>query len=178
MVVGDTLTYTITITNSGNATANKVTATEHYDANLGFSSSGAGPDEGTNDRWTFASIAVAATDTITITGTVLQNEQTSLTNTVSYTSDNAGDGGTSEDTKIAEEATVLTGVTGGADCSILGGVTVELFKDGMLQGSTTTDKSGDYTLAASISETGTYTVVASKSAFKEVGPSRVRHFPC
>jgi hypothetical protein len=51
-------------------------------------------------------------------------------------------------------------------CSILGGVTVELFKDGLLQDSTTSE-SGDYTLAASISEIGTYTVVASKSGFRD-----------
>ena len=167
--VGDTLTYTITITNSANATANKVTVTETYDANFGFSSADPAPDEGTNDQWTFASIGAGATETITITGTVLENGQTSLTNTVSYTSDNAGDGGASEDTKIAEEATVLTvitGVTGEVDCSILGGVTVELFKDGLPQDSTTSE-SGDYTLAASISETGTYTVVASKSGFND-----------
>ncbi|MEA1965036.1 MAG: hypothetical protein U9O41_07930 [Candidatus Aerophobetes bacterium] len=95
-----TLTYTITIANSGNADATNVVVTETYDVNFAFSSATPAPDAGTNNQWTFAIIAAGASKTITITGTALLKGEASLINTVSFTSDNAGGGSVTETTGV------------------------------------------------------------------------------
>ena len=97
---GGTLTYTITVTNSGNTDATNVVVTEIYDANFNFSSATPSPDAGTNNQWTFASIAAGDTETIIITGTVLNEGERSLHNVVSYISNNAGSASATEDTTV------------------------------------------------------------------------------
>jgi uncharacterized repeat protein (TIGR01451 family) len=97
---GGTLTYSVTVTNSGNTDATNVVVTETYDANFNFSSATPSPDAGTNNQWTFASIAAGETKTIVITGTVLDDGEEFLHNVVSYISDNAGSASATEDTTV------------------------------------------------------------------------------
>ena len=72
-----------------------------------------------------------------------------------------------EFTTEAEEVITITGVTGEVNCDTLAEVTITLYKNSNVKGSTTSDGSGNYTLAASISEMGEYEVVASKDGFKD-----------
>jgi hypothetical protein len=72
-----------------------------------------------------------------------------------------------EFTTEAEEVITITGVTGEVNCDTLVEVTITLYKAGDVKGSLTSNGSGNYTLAASISETGEYEVVAGKSGFKD-----------
>lgn len=109
VLAGANLTYTVSITNSGNAAATDVVVTDTYDVNFRFGEALPAPDEGTNNRWTFDSIGANQTVTISIIGTVLSNGETSLTNSVSYTSSNAGSGADSEVTMVLTPgAPVLT----------------------------------------------------------------------
>jgi len=69
-----------------------------------------------------------------------------------------------------EWGTLITGVTTEVNCEPLGSVSVQLFDaEGVtpIGDPAISDGSGNYTLAVSISETGTYTVVASKDGFKD-----------
>ena len=86
---GESLTYTINVTNSGPSDALNVVITEIYDANFIFSRSTPSPDSGTTNQWTFASIAAGDTETISITGVVDPSTLGSLSNTVSLISDTA-----------------------------------------------------------------------------------------
>jgi len=83
---GESLTYTLTVTNSGPSDAQNVLITETYDSSFSFSSATPLSDTGTNNQWTFATIAAGASETITITGTVSASATGSLSNTVSLTS--------------------------------------------------------------------------------------------
>ena len=69
---GDTLTYTMTVGNTGTADANNVTATETLPA--GVTSVSATASTGTfnaaNGLWTVGTVAVGATETLTVTATV------------------------------------------------------------------------------------------------------------
>jgi C1A family cysteine protease len=69
-----------------------------------------------------------------------------------------------------EWGTLITGVTTDVNCNILPGVSLQLFDAGgvtPIGSSDTSDESGDYTLAASVSTTGNYTVVASKGGYRD-----------
>jgi len=66
--------------------------------------------------------------------------------------------------------TLITGITTEVNCDILPSVSVQLFDaDGVtpIGAPATSDGSGNYTLAASISEIGTYKVVASKTEYRD-----------
>ncbi len=101
---GGTLTYTITATNNGPSDAQNVVVTENYDSNFHFSSATPTPDSGTNNQWTFSSIAAGATETITIQGTVDPSSSGTIHNTVSATSNtpdpDSNNNSTTEDTTV------------------------------------------------------------------------------
>jgi len=66
--------------------------------------------------------------------------------------------------------TLISGVTTEVNCQPLDAVTIQLFdSEGVtpIGDPATSDGSGNYTLAASVSETGNYEVVASKTGFKD-----------
>ena len=69
---GDTLTYTMTVGNTGTADATGVTATESLPAGVTFVSATAstGTFDSTNGVWTVGTVAVGATETLTVTATV------------------------------------------------------------------------------------------------------------
>jgi len=64
-----------------------------------------------------------------------------------------------------EALSLVRGVTGEVNCEVLPGVALELYKDGVEVDSDTSDVSGNYELTAT--ETGDYTVTASKSGFRD-----------
>ncbi len=68
----DTLTYTMTVGNTGTADATGVTATETLPAGATFVSATAstGTFDSTNGVWTVGTVAVGATETLTVTATV------------------------------------------------------------------------------------------------------------
>jgi len=69
-----------------------------------------------------------------------------------------------------EWGTLITGITTEVNCDIMPGVSIQLFDDDgvtPIGAPATSDGSGSYTLAASISETGTYKVVASKTDYRD-----------
>ena len=97
---GDTLTYTLTIHNAGPSTATSVVVTESYPAGFSFVSATLTPDIGTNNKWTFPTLASGANQTIIITGTVIYTGPT-ITNTASVTSSNYDPNtGNNSDTEI------------------------------------------------------------------------------
>ncbi|MEW5767040.1 MAG: hypothetical protein AB1797_05345, partial [bacterium] len=101
---GSDLTYTLTVTNSGNAVANNLVITETYDANTTFSSADPAPDAGSgNRRWTFSSLSPGASQTITIRLAVASPlaNGTVLTNSASVVSDE-----TPTPEKVTETTTV------------------------------------------------------------------------
>jgi uncharacterized repeat protein (TIGR01451 family) len=69
---GDTLTYTMTVGNTGTADATGVTATETLPAGVTFVSATAstGTFDSTSGVWTVGTVAVGATETLTVTVTV------------------------------------------------------------------------------------------------------------
>ena len=69
---GDTLTYTMTVGNTGTADATGVTATETLPAGVTFVSATAstGTFDSTSGVWTVGTVAVGATETLTVTATV------------------------------------------------------------------------------------------------------------
>jgi uncharacterized delta-60 repeat protein/uncharacterized repeat protein (TIGR01451 family) len=94
---GDTITYTLKVTNQGPDTANNVVVTDNLNANLTFvscSSTGSGVcsgGTGNNRTVTFASLANATFETITLKATVNSGlaDPTLILNTASVTSDTA-----------------------------------------------------------------------------------------
>jgi uncharacterized repeat protein (TIGR01451 family) len=82
---GGNLTYILTVSSSGPSTASNVVATETYPAGFTYSTADPSPDTGTNNKWTFSSIAANTSQTIRIKGTVTKTPGT-LTNTASVTS--------------------------------------------------------------------------------------------
>ena len=108
---GDTLKYTITIKNNGDVPADNIVITETYDSNFIFGFSIPSPDIG-NNQWTFDSILPGEEKKITITGTVAQNGETGLSNTVSFTSDNAGSGNATEDTTVSQIPPIIQNLWG------------------------------------------------------------------
>jgi hypothetical protein len=72
------------------------------------------------------------------------------------------------------DGTLISGVTTEVNCQPLDAVTLQLFdSEGVtpIGDPATSDGSGNYTLAASVSETGSYEVVASKTGFKDEAQS-------
>jgi len=105
---GGSLVYTISIENSGSGAADNVVVTETYDGNFAYTGAIPAPDDGTDNQWTFASIAGRETEVITITGTVLDNGETSLSNTAAYTSDSGGSGEATETTEVTPSGPLLS----------------------------------------------------------------------
>ena len=71
---------------------------------------------------------------------------------------------------VNEWGTLITGVTNEVNCDTLPGVSLQLFDAGgvtPIGSPATSDGSGDYSLAASVSSTGTYLVVASKAGYQD-----------
>ena len=97
---GETLTYTIVVRNTGGSPAENVVVREQYDSNFIFTSAVPPPDSGTNNKWSLGTIFAGESVTITITGTVADNNETSLLNIASYTSSNAGNGRVMETTQV------------------------------------------------------------------------------
>lgn len=108
---GDALKYTITIKNNGDALANNIVVTETYDSNFIFDFSIPSPDYG-NNQWTFNTIPAGGQEIITITGTVAQNGETALSNTISFISDNAGSGSATEDTIVSQIPPIIQNLWG------------------------------------------------------------------
>jgi len=96
---GETLTYTITVKNTGGSPAENVVVREQYDPNFIYASSNPSPDIG-NNRWSVGTLAPGESKTITVTGTVADNNEIFLLNTATYTSTNAGNGRTTERTNV------------------------------------------------------------------------------
>jgi len=96
---GETLTYTITVKNTGGSHAENVVVREQYDPNFIYVSASPSPDSG-NNRWNIGTLAPGESKTIIITGTVADNNETFLLNTATYTSTNAGNGRTTERTNV------------------------------------------------------------------------------
>src|SRR6185295_14799291 len=92
VITGANVTYTITVTNHGPATANSVVVTDNLPANVTFvscSSTGAGvcsAGTGNNRTITFASLGAAASETITIVATANGPAGTPISNTATVTS--------------------------------------------------------------------------------------------
>jgi len=72
---------------------------EQYDTNFIYASASPSPDSG-NNRWDIGTLAPGESKTITITGTVADNNETFLLNTATFTSSNAGNGRTTERTNV------------------------------------------------------------------------------
>jgi uncharacterized repeat protein (TIGR01451 family) len=89
IIAGESLTYIITLMNSGPSDAQNVVITEDYDANFIFSSSSLSPDSGTNNQWTFKTIKAGDSETISIAGSIAPSAIGSLFNSVTLTSDTA-----------------------------------------------------------------------------------------
>ena len=112
--VGDTITYTLTVANSGPDTATGVTVADLLPAGVTFVSSN--PGQGTYDEvtgvWTVGTVAAAATPTLTITVTV--NALNQIVNTATVDGDqfdpNLGNNtdSTSTDPQAADLALVKT----------------------------------------------------------------------
>jgi hypothetical protein len=69
-----------------------------------------------------------------------------------------------------EWGTLITGVTNEVNCNALPGVSLQLFDAAgvtPIGSPVSSDGSGDYTLAASVSTTGNYKVVASKAGYQD-----------
>ena len=66
---GGTLNYSISVNNTGNATATNVTVTETYDGNVTFAGAVPAPSQG-NDTWIFATLNVSETRWVNISVTV------------------------------------------------------------------------------------------------------------
>ncbi|HYO75795.1 MAG TPA: C25 family cysteine peptidase [Thermoanaerobaculia bacterium] len=100
---GDPLTYTVTVTNNGPATATNVVVTDPMPAGFAFTSVSPGANcahAGGTVTCTFASMASGASNAITINGTVTAS-QTQLTNTASATR-------TQPDTNAANDSASVT----------------------------------------------------------------------
>ncbi|GAI05119.1 unnamed protein product, partial [marine sediment metagenome] len=70
IIAGDSLTYSINLSNAGPSDAINVVITETYEAGFLFSSSTPSPDSGTTNRWTFKAIGAGDSKTIKVTGIV------------------------------------------------------------------------------------------------------------
>ncbi len=91
VIVGSNVTYTITVTNHGPATANSVLVTDNLPANVTFVSclsTGAGVCGGTgnNRTVTFTSLAAGASETITLVATANGPAGTQISNTATVSS--------------------------------------------------------------------------------------------
>jgi uncharacterized repeat protein (TIGR01451 family) len=135
---GDALKYTITIKNNGDVPADNIVVTETYDSNFIFDFSIPSPDYG-NNQWTFVSISPGEEKKITITGTVAQNGETALSNTISFTSDNAGSGSATEDTIVSQIPPIIQNLWGVNIINIGSGGTFAV-ENGMKVGGLTLEK--------------------------------------
>jgi len=88
---GDSLTYTISYSNSGNTDATNVVITETYDSNVTFDSATPSPDSGDN-VWNIGTLAPGGSGTISVTVTVSGgiSVPNTIVNDVEIESDTAG----------------------------------------------------------------------------------------
>ena len=70
IIAGDSLTYSINVSNAGPSDAINVVITETYEAGFLFSSSTPSPDSGTTNHWTFKAIRAGGSKTIKVAGIV------------------------------------------------------------------------------------------------------------
>ena len=98
---GDTLNYSISVHNEGNATATDVAVTETYDVNVTFVAAVPAPSQG-NDTWIFATLNVSETRWINISVTVNVSvpNGTVLHNFVNVTCDEGVMDSDTEDTTV------------------------------------------------------------------------------
>jgi uncharacterized repeat protein (TIGR01451 family) len=98
---GGTLNYSISVNNTGNATATSVTVKETYDGNVTFVSAVPAPSPG-NDTWIFTSLNVSETRWINISVTVNASvlNGTVLHNIVNVTCDEGVSDSDTEDTTV------------------------------------------------------------------------------
>ena len=98
---GDTLNYSISVHNEGNATATNVAVTETYDVNVTFVAAVPAPSQG-NDTWIFATLNVSETRWINISVTVNASvlNGTVLHNIVNVTCDEGVMDSDTEDTTV------------------------------------------------------------------------------
>ncbi|GAH29492.1 unnamed protein product [marine sediment metagenome] len=89
IIAGESLTYSINVSNAGPSDAQNVVITENYEASFLFSSSSLSPDSGTTNQWTFKTIKAGDSETISITGSIAPSAVGSLSNSATLTSDMA-----------------------------------------------------------------------------------------
>jgi uncharacterized repeat protein (TIGR01451 family) len=101
VLAGGTLNYSISVNNTGNATATNVTVTETYDANVTFVTAVPAPSHG-NDTWVFATLNPSETRWINISVSVNASvlNGTVLHNVVNVTCDEGASDFDTEDTTV------------------------------------------------------------------------------
>jgi uncharacterized repeat protein (TIGR01451 family) len=128
VTVGNNLTYTITVTNNGPATATSVTVTDNLPAETTFAScfstgGGVCNGSGNNRTVTFASLAAGESETITFVATVNCSvaDGTTITNTATVSSStndpNTNNNSATATTTASNPAPMITGAA--ADPSVL-----------------------------------------------------------
>ena len=86
IIAGDSLTYSVNVSNAGPSDAVNVVVIETYEASFIFSSSTPSPDSSTTNRWTFETIRAGDSETISITGIVDSLASGTLRNLVTVAS--------------------------------------------------------------------------------------------
>ena len=86
VVAGQSLAYTLVVTNNGPSDAQNVVVTEAYPADFAFGSATPAPDAGTNNQWTFSLLPAGESRTITILGMVAPGASGVIKNTTSVSS--------------------------------------------------------------------------------------------
>ncbi len=106
---GDALTYTLTYSNTGNTPLTNVQVIESYDSRFSFGHSTPTPTTG-NNVWTIGNLAVGASGTITITGTlpsIFPEGTTNVHNSAVVTADHVTVPPATADTKVTAACSLV-----------------------------------------------------------------------
>lgn len=147
--VGDTVTYTITVTNNGGDEATNVSLTDLLPAGLTATANNGNVTAGSYDSgtglWTIASLANGASATLIIEGTVdAGQEGNTITNTTTAAASDQNDPTTTDD-DLEESVTVINTIDAndndfsGTSVPSTGGDTPSVFSNDTLNGSGFTD---------------------------------------
>jgi uncharacterized repeat protein (TIGR01451 family) len=184
---GQSLTYTITVTNSGVSTATGVTVTDVLPAGITFASgtatSGTVTNAGQTVTGSLGSIAPGASVTMTLVGTVSSSATGTLTNTATVVATepetNTANNSATQTTAIAELSSLSGNVyfdangNGIRDAGEVGiaGVTINLSGTDQLGNAvnlnTTTDANGDYSFTGLLPGTYTLSQTTQPSGFAD-----------
>jgi uncharacterized repeat protein (TIGR01451 family) len=120
---GANLTYTITVTNSGTSASTNAVVSEQYDGNVTFVSATPAPDTGTQDTWTFGTIAPGGQQVVTVVVHVAPGlaDGTLLTNNADVSDDGANAAEAIEVTTVQNIAALTIGKVGSPDPVASGG---------------------------------------------------------